>query len=88
MEDRVAKNLSAEASKLLDELDYVFDNAVSEARKKTAVLRSHIQQPFEGTLRCLRCDCKEIMPGPIGSGGFIRCVRPGCGHGFFSHDVG
>lgn len=84
----MAKTLTAEATKLLDELDYLFDNAVAEARKKMPVLRSLTEHPPEGTLRCFRCGCEEFMSGPIGPGGLGRCRRPGCGHGFFSHDVG
>ena len=82
------KELNAEAIKLLDELDALFDRAVYEAREKTAILRNFTDHVPEGTLRCFRCDCEMFMTGTGGPGGLGRCRRAGCGHSFFSHDVG
>ena len=78
-----AKTLKAETAKLLDEADSILEKAFYEASNR---MRSATDHKPGGTFACFRCDCQGYTGGPGGGGGG-RCRTPGCGHGFFSHDV-
>ncbi len=77
------RTLTADQQKVLDDTEASFVRAYEEAKAKLSAAGFDCGPgSTNGSFQCFRCDCEGYLRGPG-----LKCKRPGCGHGFTSHDV-
>jgi hypothetical protein len=80
----VAKYLTDEQRKVLDEVEADLTRAFEAARAKKSA--ANFPGPTNGSFQCLSCDCEGFVSSNTRPPRLF-CARPGCGHSFFRHDV-